>query len=72
LEFEWDEDKRQKILRERGLDILYAALIFEGFVLTRIDNREDYGEERQISLGLVEGEPFLVVHTQRGGARRAS
>ncbi len=30
MEFEWDEDKRQRIWRERGIDILRAALIFEG------------------------------------------
>ena len=65
MELEWDESKRQLVLRERGLDILYAALIFENDVLTRVDNREDYGEERLISLGLVEGAPFIVVHTKR-------
>jgi uncharacterized protein (DUF4415 family) len=41
LDFEWDEDKRQQVIRERGVDILYAAQIFEGDVLTRIDDRKD-------------------------------
>lgn len=48
-EFEWDENKRQSILRERGVDILYAALIFEGVVLSFSDERGGYGEERTIS-----------------------
>jgi uncharacterized DUF497 family protein len=65
LEFEWDENKRQEIIEKRKIDILYAALIFEGDVLTRVDDREDYGERRFISMGLVDGECFVVVHTQR-------
>lgn len=64
--FEWNEQKRQEVLEKHGVDILYAALIFEGVTLTRIDDREDYGEERYISLGLVEDVPHVVVHTRRG------
>ncbi|AJY45990.1 hypothetical protein TM49_10400 [Martelella endophytica] len=70
MEFQWDEVKRQRILAERGVDILYAALIFEGVVLTREDDRRDYGERREISLGMVDDECFVVVHTDRGGIRR--
>lgn len=70
FEFEWDEEKRQRTLKERGIDILYAALIFEGKTLTRTDDRNDYGEERLISLGMVDGEAFVVVHTQREGIIR--
>ncbi len=65
LEFEWDENKRQQVIIERGVDILYAAGIFEGSVLTSEDLRENYGERRFVSLGLVEGECFVVVHTER-------
>lgn len=63
--FEWDENKRQEVLAKRGVDILYAALIFEGPILTKVDDRQDYGEERLISLGMVEHEVFVVVHTER-------
>jgi uncharacterized DUF497 family protein len=70
VEFEWDEDKRQQVKKERGVDLLYAALIFEGDVLSWVDDRRDYGEERRVSLGLVEGEPFTVVHTEREGVTR--
>jgi len=70
VEFEWDEDKRRKVMSERGVDMLVAALIFEGRVLTKIDARSDYGEMRFISLGLVDGDPFVVVHTERDGVTR--
>jgi uncharacterized protein (DUF4415 family)/uncharacterized DUF497 family protein len=37
VQFEWDEDKRLWLLGERGIDLLDAALTFEGPVLTEID-----------------------------------
>jgi hypothetical protein len=43
--------------------MLYAALNFEKPVLTRVDDRKDYGAVRLISLGTVEDECFVVVNT---------
>ncbi|MBO6727183.1 MAG: BrnT family toxin [Rhizobiaceae bacterium] len=70
MNFEWDERKRIQVIRERGVDLLHAAQMFEGEVLTRIDGRQDYGETRLISLGMVGDECFVVVHTRRHGATR--
>ena len=70
MEFEWGEAKRRQNLAKHGVDLLFAALIFEGPVLTRVDDRRDYGELRFASLGLVEGVPFTVIHTERGGRVR--
>jgi hypothetical protein len=44
---------------------LYAALIFDGPIVSRIDDRRDYGEVRVVSMGMVGDECFVVVHTQR-------
>lgn len=68
--FEWNEEKRQQIIAERDLDILRAVRIFEGFTLTREDQRENYGEPRFISLGVVDDVPYIVVHTPRGDRLR--
>lgn len=65
MNFEYDEEKRRLVIKTRGVDILYAAQIFEGEILSRIDDRQDYGEERFISMGMVGEECFVVVHTQR-------
>ncbi|OYW81618.1 MAG: hypothetical protein B7Z26_04850 [Asticcacaulis sp. 32-58-5] len=65
MRFQWNETKRQAVIKERQVDILYAALIFEGDVLTRVDDRKDYGEERLISMGMVDEEVFVVVYTLR-------
>lgn len=70
MEFEWHEAKRLQVIKERGVDLLYAAQIFEGMVLTRIDDRQDYGETRLISLGMIDDECFVVVHTERKGVTR--
>jgi len=70
MEFEWDEGKRQKIIEMRGVDMFFAARIFRSNVLTRPDDRQDYGEERFISLGMIGDECFIVVHTRRGDKTR--
>jgi uncharacterized protein len=70
VRFKWDEVKRQALFGERGFDLLRAARIFEGPVITARDTRFDYGEDRFISVGKVEEEYFVVVHTPREGVER--
>jgi uncharacterized DUF497 family protein len=70
MRFIWNEAKRQEIWRRRRFDLLHAALIFEGPVLTELDTRFDYGEDRYISIGKVEEEYFVVVHTPAENAYR--
>ena len=66
MKLEWDDERRRQNISKHGVDLIHAALIFEGPTLTKIDNRRAYGEERFISLGLVDGTALVVVHTQRG------
>jgi uncharacterized DUF497 family protein len=70
MRFEWDEDMRRRILKSRGFDLLTAVRIFEGPVLTELDMRYTYGEDRYISIGKVEEDYFVVVHTARKNAVR--
>lgn len=70
MEFEWNEEKREEVIKTRDVDILYAALIFEGTVVTNVDDRKEYGETRFKSVGMVGKECFIVVHTQRDGITR--
>lgn len=69
MEFEWDEAKREKVLRERGIDFIDAAAIFEGPVFSRPDGRE-YGEDRFVGVGYAGEICIVVVYTQRGDAVR--
>ena len=47
-----------------------AEEIFKGPRLEVLDTREDYGEDRYVSLGEVEGRCLAVVHTSRGEKTR--
>ncbi|MGQ0445361.1 MAG: hypothetical protein ACT4O2_09620 [Beijerinckiaceae bacterium] len=42
--FEWDEDKRQANIAERGVDFRLAAQIFQNTIIESEDTREEYGE----------------------------
>jgi len=67
--FEWDETKNLANQQKHGLSFEEAALVFGKPVLTRIDNRADYGEIRQISTGILGGQvAVVVVHTDRSNA----
>lgn len=70
MELDWDEDKRQANIDKRDVDILVAALIFEGPTLDVEDKRQDYGEVRIKSIGLVDGNCYVVIHTKRDGLTR--
>ncbi len=70
MKIEWHEEKRQQNLKKHGVDLLFAALIFENPTLTKVDDRKDYGETRYASLGLVDDTPYIVIHTPRGTATR--
>lgn len=70
MDFTYDPQKHLHVLEKHGIDILYAALIFDGPCLTWTDNRKDYGEIRELSLGMVDDDCFIVVHTQRDGTTR--
>ncbi|WNB74360.1 BrnT family toxin [Methylomonas koyamae] len=71
MDFEWDDEKNQANLIKHRIAFEEAALIFQGPVLTRIDNRKDYGEVREISIGQIEGQVVaVVVHTYRNGTIR--
>lgn len=66
----WDEAKRTKTLAERGLDFANAERVFAGPTATFADSRKDYGEPRNITLGLLDGRHVVIVWTPRTDGRR--
>ena len=71
MDFEWDEQKNQANIAKHGISFERAQRIFEGMTVDQVDDRQDYGEERIISLGMIEAILILVVvHTDRNGATR--
>ena len=64
--FDWDENKREKTIRERGIDFIDAAFVWEDpFRQERIDWRHNYGETRIQTIGKVSFGILLVVYTER-------
>ena len=65
----YDPDKRQRTLRDRGLDFEDAPIVFAGLTLEVEDTREDYGERRIICFGQLEGRLVVIGYTPRGADR---
>ena len=65
VEIEWDEGKRQKTLRERGLDFADVALVDWERAIIIPDRRHDYGEERSTMMALLKGRLIIVAYTMR-------
>ena len=63
MKFTWDEEKRQHTLDERGLDFAQAHKVFDGATFTFEDTRFDYGEQRFVTLGLLNN-VVVIVHTE--------
>ncbi len=50
--FDWDDDKRERTLRERGIDFIDAAMVWsDPMRQERLDLRRDYGEKRIQTIG---------------------
>lgn len=65
----YDPAKRERTLRERGLDFEDAAIVFAGMTLEVEDTRKDYGEDRIICFGQLAGRMVVVGYTPRGADR---
>ena len=67
---EFDEAKRRFTLDARGLDMARAGEVFAGATLSVADDRKDYGEDRFITIGFLDGSMVILVWTPRDGAHR--
>lgn len=65
MEISFDPRKRTTTLRERGLDFLEAAIVFDGRTKTAVDDRRSYGETRFLTYGWLRDEAVAIVWTER-------
>ncbi|MGV3731709.1 MAG: BrnT family toxin [Sphingopyxis sp.] len=70
MDISFDEAKRQLTLKNRGLDFRDAARFFAAPYVEYEDNRFDYGEQRYIALGQLDGRAVAIIWTPRGETRR--
>jgi hypothetical protein len=64
MKFEWDERKNQSNLVKHGFDFADAFCVFNLPMVVEFDEREDYGEDRCIGIGLLNGRVVVVVYTE--------
>ncbi|MDP3408677.1 BrnT family toxin [Bosea sp. (in: a-proteobacteria)] len=56
MDIVFDSAKRDATLQERGLDFARAAEVFAAKTFTQPDQRIDYGEERFVTAGRLDGQ----------------
>lgn len=64
MRFLWHEPKRQANLKKHGMDFADAERVFAGPTFTFEDGREDYSEQRWVTLGLLGAKAVVIVHIE--------
>jgi hypothetical protein len=64
MQFEWDERKNEINIGKHGFDFADAYRIFDLPLLLALDERDDYGEERWVGIGMLDGRVVVVVYTE--------
>jgi uncharacterized DUF497 family protein len=66
IEFEWDEAKAESNYSKHGVSFELAVDVFKDvFAIEFSDDRKDYGEERFVIVGIVDGNLLSVIYTER-------
>lgn len=64
MKYEWDPHKNQLNRQNHKLDFADAPLIFAQPMLVQLDEREEYGEDRWIGVGLLNLRVVVIVFTE--------
>lgn len=65
MHFEWGEAKNRINIEKHGIDFNDVKDIFNHPMLTQLDNREHYGEERWVAIGWIKSILGVVVYVER-------
>ncbi|MBQ6407982.1 MAG: BrnT family toxin [Butyrivibrio sp.] len=69
MQFEWDEEKNKKNIRNHGIDFETAARVFaDPHRIEKYDSNHSEEEDRYITIGEINGTAYIVmvVYTERG------
>ncbi len=69
MKITYDPDKRNKTLKDRGLDFEQAPSVFNGVIFEIEDIRKDYGECRIMCFGLLNDRMVVIGYVERETAR---
>lgn len=64
MKFILGKNKNQKNTQIHGIDFNDATIIFDFPMLTCVDNRFDYGEERWVGIGFLKWIIAVIVYTE--------
>ena len=64
MRFEWDEARRRTNLRRHGFDFADSEQVFADATATIQDDRFDYGEDRVLTFGILDGRVVAIIHTE--------
>jgi len=71
LKFEWNESKAKDNFERHGVTFDLATEVFKDpFAVEFLDDRQDYGEERFVIIGLVATHLLYVAYSERRDAIR--
>jgi uncharacterized protein len=64
MEFEWDQQKNQVNIAKHELDFADAPRVFRMPLRISLDERQDYGEDRWLGIGILDGRVVMIVFTE--------
>ena len=64
MNFEWDDRKNEVNIDKHGFDFADAHRIFDLPMAVELDERDDYGEDRWVGTGMLDGRVVVVVYTE--------
>jgi uncharacterized protein len=67
MRFEWDETKNRINVDKHGINFADVVEMFSHPMLTLLDNRLNYNEERWIGIGWLKSMMGVAVYTERKG-----
>jgi uncharacterized DUF497 family protein len=68
VQFEWDDIKNERNIANHGIDFADVEAVFDNLLLTNLDERFDYGEDRWVSIGMLGPGYVVVIWTERDAA----
>lgn len=65
MKYEWDEAKNRQNIRKHGIDLRDVPSIFDRPMVTFLDQRKEYGEDRWVGIGMLKTMMTVVVFVER-------
>jgi uncharacterized DUF497 family protein len=64
MQFEWDENKNTTNIHKHKIDFEDVPAVFHGPMFIELDERDDYKEDRWVSIGILRNIVAVVVFTE--------